>query len=764
MLRLISPRSFAFLSKLAACLLAAAAALHAGPAAACAGGEDCQDIQCESMFSPDVIGDLDDAPFFYSDRGFAIQNRNMVDEYRNSLEAANIEEWAVYLGAKLSTPELNDLLYKTSISTIDGLIFSLQGKNVALGETEKSLRAALSKRPGSAVKALYYLGFAKRVEPIATWRAGRDSWEAKDSDLAAADVVARADELVKGAQGLLKNAGDPFLEQRYHFQILRLLFYSDKYSECLAYYDAHKAVFPPEGSVKYRAMGLAAGSLYRLGQYSRADYLYSLIFDRYLPLKKSSFQSFHPQEEADWRQTLAQARSARETEVLWQMFGLYADGPAAIEKIHALDPKSDLLPLLLVHEVNKAEAEARFTIGRIRVDAEPEPARRVAPDLLAAVRKVADAGDALKPEVWHAALGHLLAMDGDSKGAEARLDLAQKTLGADSLAGDQVRMSLLFAKVRGLAAPESALEGYLAGELLWLTTPPNPRGNFLLAWSLNALSAVYEKGRQTVRSLMMADVPTADLYQDNAAVDSIVAFLKKEPKSDFDRFLSGRYGYDLDQLAEIKAINSVYAGRFAEAAAISEKRTGKAAADPLAADPFLIHIDDCHDCDIAAPRKTAYTRAAFFRRLDELERRSRGTGEEAARASFELANALYNMSYFGNARDVYTTGRGNFPPELSRNLDMGPAEKYYARALTLSSDREFQAMAGFMAAKAEHNRLYAASAARGVYALRNYFDRNGVPSGRWYELLRKSYSDTKYYAEILEECGYFKRWAESPGR
>ncbi|MGC5209819.1 hypothetical protein, partial [Escherichia coli] len=66
-----------------------------------------------------------------------------------------------------------------------------------------------------------------------------------------------------------------------------------------------------------------------------------------------------------------------EKTVLWQLLGIYADGLAAIDQIVALDPKSDLLPLLLVREVNKAEEDwsANREKGKYDDSVKPAPDR-----------------------------------------------------------------------------------------------------------------------------------------------------------------------------------------------------------------------------------------------------------------------------------------------------------------------------------------------------------------------------------------------------
>ena len=72
------------------------------------------------------------------------------------------------------------------------------------------------------------------------------------------------------------------------------------------------------------------------------------------------------------------------------------------------------------------------------------------------------------------------------------------------------------------------------------------------------------------------------------------------------------------------------------------------------------------------------------------------------------------------------------------------------RALALSSDKEFKAKATWMAAKCEQNRWY---------NTHPQHDDKDIHPGKYYEQMKASFKDTKYYDEVIEECGYFKTWA-----
>ena len=160
------------------------------------------------------------------------------------------------------------------------------------------------------------------------------------------------------------------------------------------------------------------------------------------------------------------------------------------------------------------------------------------------------------------------------------------------------------------------------------------------------------------------------------------------------------------------------------------RRAGNDPRKDLNADPFTIHIKDCHDCDFNAPH-TKYSKLSFTERMQALSGAAQGQGEAAAAASFELANGFYNMSYYGNGRDIYDTAQGNFR-DSALSVNMDAAEHYYLQVVTLSSDRELKAKAIFMAAKAEQNRYYSTR------------KRDADPHRHeYFSMLKASYADTR---------------------
>lgn len=740
------------------------------------GGSECEEFDCKSFFAPEIIQSPHEVPFFLTGNTFYHQFYSPVAKQRDpqeDMQEVNLEEWNTYYGRAIPKMQLSLLIYKMSVENIGDLAASLSGKDAALSDEAKSVNAALVKygKKDRVIKSLDYLSIAKRVEPIAM-RHANEGWQENPSGEPVDSASVR--ELIDTAERRIPQS-DRFLAQRYRFQVMRLMYYSGQYAAAQKYFEQYKDSFTEQNSPKYRSMDLAAGAYYKDKKYGQANYLFSIAFDKFLPLKRSAYFSFHPMEEPDWNETLLLAKSPHEREVLWQLLGIYADGMAAIDKIYSMNPKSTLLPLLLVREVNKAEHawsvnQDKLLSGvstgsdRPRSDREVVGAQR-----LAKIKAIADAGNVYKPYLWQLSAGHLFALAGDSKTAETYIGKATSSMPNVPEVHDQARLSLLFARVRAIQSIDRAAEPYLAEEHEWLQndikTKKNENGRYVNenTWTLRHLSDVYLKDGDTVRSLMLTDSAENGLYRSIPGIDMILAF-KRNPGSAFDRFLVKNYMYSVEQLQELRALQYLYAGDFSNAIE-NFKLAGSDVQKELNADPFMIHIKDCHDCDFKAPH-TKYTKTSLAERMLTLSSAARGQGETAAAASFELANGFYNMSYYGNGRDIYDTEHSNLSPypiqspfdlrpsrpnngdaEAALNMDL--AEKYYLQALNLYSNRELKAKAAFMAAKTEQNRFY--NTAR---------DPKAGPPRTYFKLLKDSYSDTQYYQEIIRECGSFRSYLD----
>jgi hypothetical protein len=440
----------------------------------------------------------------------------------------------------------------------------------------------------------------------------------------------------------------------------------------------------------------------------------------------SALWSFHPRDEAYWKGALARAKTPREKAVLWQMVGLSYDEVAAMEEIRRLDLRSDLLALLLVRAVNKAELV--------------EPAKLMAQSaaLVKVVDGVANADDSSAPYLWDLVAGHLHGLRGEGAEAVRFLDRAAQRAPKTEVVQRQLRASRLLARVRS----DGADEDFLGKELPWLQAQKTGRSQTLMRWSRARLAEGYKRKGDRLTALCFVD-ENDPLYADAAGLDRMIAFLRKPPKSPFDRAVSALYPYPVDSLVEEKGLIALYGGEVDRAAAILDQ----VKTEPLNADPFQMRLNDCHDCDQSQDGRKVYTKSQAVRRASDLLKDASAHPKKAAQHYFEVANALYNFTYYGNSRVMYVTADGHFA-KSQPTYDCTHAEAYYGKAFEAAKDRELKAHAAFGAAKCELGNFYNDPKHTGDFK-----------AGKWFHTLAESLADTKYYGEVLDECGYFRSFA-----
>jgi hypothetical protein len=93
-------------------------------------------------------------------------------------------------------------------------------------------------------------------------------------------------------------------------------------------------------------------------------------------------------------------------------------------------------------------------------------------------------------------------------------------------------------------------------------------------------------------------------------------------------------------------------------------------------------------------------------------------------------------------------------PTLGRARRGPVAERYYKKVYDAAGSRELKAQAAWLAAKAELGTL--------IYKEQNAHPNDFVDAGKmipktWFSIFKR-FSNTKYYKEVLAECGRFRNW------
>jgi tetratricopeptide (TPR) repeat protein len=733
MARTRSPSSsirFAKLVALATVGLLAAVGLRGERADACGGGMYLA-IEDVTTFDPSIVGDWDGLAYNPYESSFG----GACDD---CLAKAMLADWTTYLTG-VTVDDWKKILLTATEADLVSLRAKAAGKSTAApkGYETSSLWKVPKER---AIGALDLVKLARQVEPYATF-------EMFDPDGNPKTVQAPPIALGNAARDGMKATKDPFLAQRFAFQALRVAFYQREWNAVVAFYDRNTAVLSgPSQDLAWRARHYLAGALGRRGTKGRANLELARIGANYKPLSGLAVLEFKPSEEADFKESLRLAKTIREKTELWQMVGITKDGIVASQEILRIDPKSNLVGLLLVRELEKAESR-----GAEMWNMKPDPKEIAAQkkqyaqiDQLAQ-SLIARGGD--RPWLMELISGHLAAKRGDLTAARTRINRALAARPGDPKVASQARASLSVALAASWRLGDGAAENELAAAMAGID-PKFARGAAVRVEVRGKLAKAYVGAGKLVDAEFLTP-GSADAtdeagnriakgkpnWQQRAFLDAMIARAANKT-TPFDKFIV-EGSFKPAELQFELGLRYLLDGDF-----VAAQKLLKPTAKKWGTDPFVIHIVDCHDCDHAKYEKAKWDHANVVDRLIELDAKVKAGGEPGAEAALQIGNVLYNLTYWGNARQATAETH-------QKTEDASLAMKYYKKAHDLSKNRELKVKAAFLAAKAELGTLLGVDGTAG-----------GLPIPKTWFPVVKQYANTRYYKEVLKECGHFASWVK----
>jgi len=524
-------------------------------------------------------------------------------------------------------------------------------------------------------------------------------------------------------------------------------------ADILALFNKYKDTFP-QNLTYYRALGYVAGYYKQAGDYAEANYLYSRCYDFSYKMKIPSKFSFHPQQETDWQQTLKLAKNKEEKITLWHMLGMEYDALRAIKEIIALDPKTDKADLLLSRLINSRENSdnSQYYLPNLSRDSYSEndtnnascDTDKIVANEIKVIDSIALKNNTAKPYFWNIAAGYLHYMHKDYLQAGHFYSKAAKQLpNNDTLAIAQHKMLVILLNIDELKHIDAKTEEKLVEPLNWLKDINIPK--LRLADCSGEIAKIYLKQHDTLKADCFNDTIIA--YKNNKWVQKLVDLLNKPNKTAFEKTMVRYYPHKIDDLYYHQAAMLAYSDDIGKAIEIMSKVNESCMKNlTLPANPFNIHIQDCHDCDQAAPQKHQFTSLEFLKSMQTIQADYKN-GKNRFGNALLLANAFYNISYYGNCRQFYGMDVFSGVDIYSQVI----SKKYYLLARKYAQTNEQRAKCTFMASKCEHNDYYTGSGT-------DKDDNTKVVNGteKYFTELKNNYSTTKYYKEVLRECGYFR--------
>lgn len=739
----------------------------------------------ESILSPfhSEILDLPELfPFYYSEHFYNgdpnsdwSENGGSMDEDLFDGTDNNINEWFGYFNNAVTKEDITAIIYQTQASDYEAFANHIKGKKNAV-ETKWLTNSVLKFWENNPKDPSFrYLTLAKQIEPLVQpvyW------WDEIRTD------TMRLVDYKNDALGQLKKSKSEFITLRYAYQAARAAHYTGNYQECISIYQKYVAPVQSESQIKYWTMSLMAGAEQRLKNYAVAAYYHAMVFNKCWSRRLSSKRDFYIDNDTIWQQCLNLCKNDHEKNTLWFLTGVsqYNSAVPALNEMLKIDPSSKEIELLLSREIEKIQRNnmpERWWSG-IDYEGDFEYQRTsIAPNDIAEIIDVLEKGIAINkmhtPVFWYNAAAFLYFIVEDAEKCKSMCALAIQHANGDNNQIQQAKIISILNKVNNAGEIKSSVEKELIQDLKWLAEQDNT--NEMSGFKADAYRIVMF---QLMEYYLNDDKPLLaemcraraveyyDIYlePEKAPIEELYTFLTSNKKSDFESFLAGQYPYNADHMLEIKGTLLLRENQLEEAIRTFKKiQSPDGILYPLSADPFVIHINDCHDCDFEA-YPTDLNKLDLAEKMLALKSLAKSDALNRAQIYHELGNAYYNISYWGNAWNAldYYRCHGCETYNIGENAsdyyyyndeyDLTNAVFYYTLAVQETSGKQFAALNYFMLAKCEQNNFYR-SAEITDYKFKT--DDQQI----YFGILHELFSDTEFYREAINECKYFNYYVSN---
>ena len=719
-----------------------------------------------SFINPEITEfDAELAPFFLN---MTKIHEEFFKSQQEIYQLDNVKEWRERYCNKATAEDIRYMIYKTSRYQLEDLLRTLdapEGTSTRLGPLLANNSWARYIIRHDCRETVEYLIFAKRCEPHVT--APAESWRKIERNV---PVMQR---LIDEAKEKFLYTESDYIKLRYAFQAIRLAHYIKDYHQTLdlVEYYLPKIDFDPS-IVEYWIRGHQAGALQALGDRAESAYLYSRIFEKCPGKRESAFRSFRIDTDEEWQQCLLFCRNDHERANLY-VLRANSNNAHLIEEmrnIYRYDPEHHALEMLLVRELQQLEKD--LLASNVNPKAATNQSLHGIPrnyagervvELQSLVREWLDEGLLPQPSLWKLAEGYLEVLAGNFYFAERTLREAEKLIDAKPLK-EQLSVFRLVLRILALDEVGEAEERELANlgreYKFYEDYPDFPK---LINDKLRLLYR--EQGSGAKAYLMEYSLAQLMSNPDIEIIDELLEICRKEDRTRFEKEL---VEYENGTTIENELLNTKSAyllGQgYLETALTVMKEIPELEWDNYGQfNPFVRRFKDCVNC-LLPDSVTTYNRAELIQRmLDmEFEARAATSPDQAASIYFDLGEAFYNMTYFGQAWKAtdmfrsgssaylafYNKGRNNFPHQglplgNSENFNCDRALRYFDLARRTAQSREIQVAAAYMSAKCERNDYY-------TERERRTYDYFGI--------IETDYQDTEFYQRIVAECRDFQAY------
>lgn len=708
-------------------------------------------------FTPEALADQKYAPYFLSQDLFYENNR--LDDNASLFDEDIVQDWSTFLKGKLQNETISFFIADTGNVAVSELYnYFTKNKETSLVKSWSNKIDLKDKKTKEFIEFLHY------AKPIQVASTSVITWDYEETEKVSFDDA----KWIQAIEDKYNTTSDKFLKNRYWFQVMKAHFYSNKPENGITFF-VKTGEAQPKNTLYYRAISYLAGINARLGNSAKANYLFSQVFDKSPKLQQVAVFCFSPKEEKDWNESFSYAKNDDEKIALWAIHGYYNDEEKAIDNIFKLNPKSDYLDFLLTRLINNKELKTNKSFENQNVvenkKANNDSINKSAVQL---IDKIAQSKSTNKPYLWNSAAGYLQTMARNFSKADDYFAKAEKELPKTTLATNQLRLLKFINNLSKIDELNPKNEATIITDLNWLyfELPKNDEQIFRYLnasnWSKNYISALYKAKNNAVMAELF--LRNRNFYNSETDLLAMKSFLAQKDKTSLENIGTEIYNVKLQDISEYQSVLAAFQNKIPEAIAFM-KETEDIKDFTFLGNPFNGNIKDCNDCDHYAKQKRNFSQLDFLTIIKEMQDKI-ASNEDVYTNAMLLGNAFYNMTHFGNARTFYEgniigSGFNEFEfDDTNRALitDCSLAQKYYKIAFSAADNQEQKAKMTYMLSKCERNDFYSNRNSQ----FDNYWnvDTKQVDFIAWdgFKTLKKDYSKTKFYQEVIAECGYFKTY------
>lgn len=651
---------------------------------------------------------------YSNDLSSASTYNDIIYKYSIKNKEENLKEWQVALENRFSIKELEDIIYKN------------RNQELILDEEFQE-----------------YLKFIKEQEYCVTYNPyiNQDFTYCKD--------------FIPIALNKIDNTKNSFLKQRYFYIALRLSHYKDSTKNSLDIYNKYSYLLNNSNSiVKDWIQGLYAGALVKNSEIAKGVYEFSKLFENSINSHLSFYNFKYITSEEYFNELLSYAKDDSEKTKMYAIRALNYNSNVLEEmkNKYNIDKNSKWLDFLIFRELLKSQT-LHNTYGSAYKDYENENSEYIY------FLKNIDKDDRYLVDL---SLVHFNIYF--KKYEESKKILDRLLVEFPNKHELEVASYILY--LNSLKSIDSSIEDEIYKRVSYF----NENEFDIYKYTLNTLSNLYKNQNQDFEKYLSDNfyyIEYKDLDLENFKKFEI--FLETKQETKLREFLQTRFkkmvtanksSFDFAKITVL--INNL---KFKEALDTNFEILDKTKVE---FNPFngLIRGNN------RSGKKEPFTIREFLQRVIKIENELE-KNPNSVMDNFLLANSLYNLSHFGNINRVTTVYRSNYlvhTPKLQEQK-LNLAINYYEKALENSKDIELNAKITYLIAKTKlaifdlnydkypqednwwkKNSVY-------NYGSDEFYEKFLENSGsRYFNILQNNFKDTRYYNELIQECGDFKTY------